>query len=437
MKVRYLIALAWMTGLFISPEALLLQGNLSGLCGPGFILLLAAAIILHWTNVTAARGDGMTDPAAPSEIKLLIETVGPLSASALLLMARPSLAVCLATALLVTAGFVFNEVFLYWFPNFGFAALLLSIILALNLAGPRAAAAGQFLFTATASAGLVGLAVVGLFSGDQTAAATSTALSMSAGTRGAGLAAIGLVGYDLLRYSAHRFHPDQLAMVIKAGLVMGGLLILLWNTASLLHVAPSRLADTSIPHILAAKAIAGPTGRIIIGIVAIAGACAAVNYLFQTVARMLAAMARNHLLPAVFGHSASRPTFALVSLAAIVGLLMATGFAGTDWLDASIRAGLLLWLVFYAIILLAGKLKSMPDRPWNLSHPSIREGLRTVLVAALFVIIAGTLVATDEDPSALLKTLSIFLILAIGFAGAGQYLARGIDTNTKAGLSNH
>jgi|GEM_PF-642757 len=433
MTVQYLIALAWMTGLLISPEALLVQGNLSGLCGLGFIPLLAAAIILHWTNVTATRHAGVTDPAALVEIKLLTGALGPLSASVLLLMARPALAVCLATALLVTAGFVFNEVFLYWFPNFGFAALLLTIILVLNLAGPRAAAAGQLLFTAAAIAGLAGLAVVGLFNGDRTTPETATALSMTAGARGAGLAAIGFVGYDLLRYNNHRFYPAQLAMVIKTGLVMGGLLLVLWNTAVLFHIAPSRLADTSIPHILAAKAIAGSTGRIIIGIVAIAGACAAVNYLFQTVARMLATMARSHLLPTVFGHSTHRPTRALFTLAVIVGLLMATGFAGTDWLDISIRASLVLWLVFYAVILFAGGRKASQERNPGPALPSSRVTIRPFSIALAMTVIAGMLITTDDDPTALFQAITAILALAVVFAGAGLFLARGIGTKTNTG----
>ena len=61
-----------------------------------------------------------------------------------------------------------------------------------------------------------------------------------------------------------------------------------WNAAALIHVEASRLAGTSIPYILTARSILGQTGRIVMGIVVIAGACAAVNLLFQAVARMMA-----------------------------------------------------------------------------------------------------------------------------------------------------
>ena len=52
-----------------------------------------------------------SDTTPSGEIQLLANTWGPFAASLLLLMARPVIAVCLATAVLVTSGFVFNEVF--------------------------------------------------------------------------------------------------------------------------------------------------------------------------------------------------------------------------------------------------------------------------------------------------------------------------------------
>lgn len=436
MTFQFLIALAWTTGLFLSPEALLLQGNLSGQNGLAFVPLLAVALMLHWTNASAMHREEMAKPAAPSEIRLLTKAFGPFAASALLWMARPVLAVCLATAVLVTAGFVFNEVFLYWFPNFGFAALLMTAILALNLAGPRTAAAGQVVFTFTAVAGLTGLAVAGLFDGGQSFPERSAHPSLTSLSRGVGLAAITFVGYDMLRYSRQRLDQDQLTKVVKTGLLLGGLVYFLWNTAAVLHVAPSRLAGTSIPHVLVAKAIAGSNGRIVIGIVAIAGACAAVNYLFQALASMLATMARSRLLPTVFGHSPHRPTLALFSFSAILGLLMATGFAGSDWLDVSIRAGLLLWLVFYAIVLLAGRLKQSPGRTWRPEQPSPRERRGPVGVASVMLVIAGTLGATDDAPAALFQAITVILALAVALAGAGLFLAGGMGMKPKTGSQN-
>ena len=419
-------------GLFVSPEALVIQGHLTGLNGVGFIVALALAIALHGLNATSL---GRADGAPAGEIQLLTSVWGPFTASMLLLMARPALAVCLATAVLVTSGFVFNEVFLYWFPNFGFAALVLSILLIVNLAGPLTAAAAQVLFTATAVAGLAGIAGIGLISWGQ---APQAPVVTVAGTtpHSIGLAVIAFVGYDMLRYTDHNLDPARKKSVVTAGLIAGGILFVLWNGASLLYVAPSRLADTSIPHILAAKAIMGPTGRMVIGVVAIAGACAAVNYLYQSVARMMALMAHHRLLPAVFAQSASRPVLALSGLAAASGLLMAIGFAGSDLLDISIRAGLLLWLGFYALLHLAFFLSGRAKQRQGMPMVTAKPGKRAIFTALALIVIAATLVATDEASGTLLTTLSTILAMAAGLAGLGLLLARGLATRPSLADAN-
>lgn len=240
-----------------------------------------------------------------------------------------------------------------------------------------------------------------------------------------GLALIAFVGYDLLRYTDHNLDPTQLTSLIKTGLIAGGILFTLWNVAGLLFVAPSRLVDTSIPHILVAKAILGPTGRIVIGVVAIAGACAAVNYLYQTVSRIMALMAHHRLLPAIFGGSTFRPVFPLFGLAATTGLLMTTGFAGSDLLDVSIRAGLILWLVFYALIHLACLLQGRRNGPQESRDNIVAIGVRHIFITLAMMVIATILVATDGAPIVLLKTISAIFALAACCAGGSLLLVKG------------
>jgi amino acid transporter len=214
--------------------------------------------------------------------------------------------------------------------------------------------------------------------------------------------------------------------VIKIGLIAVFILFALWNIASLLFVAPARLMATSIPHTLAAKAILGPTGRMVIGLVAIAGACAAVNYLYQTVSRMMALMAVHNLLPGFFKQSTTRPLFALFGLAATTGLLMTMGFAGSDLLDISIRAGLILWLVFYALIHLAYLLQGRRNHLKEYRGSVAKLGIRHIFVMLTIVVSATILVATHSDPIVLLKTILTILALAAGLAGGGLVSVRGV-----------
>ena len=167
MTTKHLIAMAWMMGMFFSPEALFLHGKMTGLSGCGFVLPLGVGLVLRWMNGTGAGQDGFAITAPDAEIRLVKDTWGPLAAALLLLMARPVAAVCLATAVLVTSGFVFNEVFLYWLPNFGFAALVLGGLLIVNVIGPQVAADLQLMLASIAIIGITGISIVGLLAWSQ------------------------------------------------------------------------------------------------------------------------------------------------------------------------------------------------------------------------------------------------------------------------------
>lgn len=422
--LKHIIALAWLMGMMVSPEALVLHGNLAGSCGILFILPLSAALFIHGIN-TVADGEALpTEAPLSGEIQRLKHALGAFGATWLLLSARPAVAVCLATATLVTAGFVFNEIFVHWFPNFGFAVLVLLGLLAINLAGPRIASAAQLVFTLVALGGLVLLALAGLNGGGAAPPEPlfgTPVLDLSSW----GLAAIALLGYDLLGYAPIEQDQRRTRSVMRIGIATAGLVFLAWNTVSLLYVEPSRLADTSIPHILTAKSVLGQQGRMIIGIVVIAGACAAVNLLLQSVARMSVAMAVIGLLPNFLGDKPSRPWPALVAMASLTGLLMAFGFAGSELLDVSLRAGLIMWLAGMGVnhlILTA----SCQDRKHREAKTRPCSGLlRHRMLFVTILSIAGVLVYTDDDPLILLKTLLALAVIAAGLASAGLIAARG------------
>ena len=47
---QHMMALAWLTGMMVSPEALVLHGNLTGTAGLGFMVPMAAVLALHALN---------------------------------------------------------------------------------------------------------------------------------------------------------------------------------------------------------------------------------------------------------------------------------------------------------------------------------------------------------------------------------------------------
>jgi hypothetical protein len=210
--------MAWMMGMFFSPEALFLHGKMAGLSGYGFVLPLGVGLVLHWMNGTGAGQDEFAITAPDAEIRLLKETWGPLAAAFLLLMARPVVAVCLATAVLVTSGFVFNEVFFYWFPNFGFAALVLGGLLIVNVIGPQVAAALQLMLASIAIIGIAGISIVGLLAWSQAPHAPQQAAFVANG-QSAG------------RYPLHAARNKVLRIIVIAAMITGTAVLVVTDDA--------------------------------------------------------------------------------------------------------------------------------------------------------------------------------------------------------------
>ena len=423
MNFNSFVAIAWVAGLMISPEALTLQGNIVGENGAAFFVAILLAMALHGCNAQIYPLIPTKTNPQSSEVILLQNTFGSLAASILLLISRPVLAVCLGTATLVASGFVFNEVFIYWFPNFGFAVLVMLTLLILNLTGGRIAAVAQVIFVTVAVSGLLVLSVWAMVLWFQTGEIPSRE-PISFNINSLALAALLFIGYDLLNFTKPAGINYKKTSKMTIGIIVIGLLSILWGLTAYLNVSPERLADTTLPHILTAKKIGGQTGRVIIGMVIIAGTCAAVNVLFHAVSRMMTHMAENRLLPGMFNRFTGRPLLPLFCLAGTIGLLMAMGFAGSELLDKSIRAGSLFWLLGYAMTHLALFMRWHKKRSLNKkSPPPFGPRLHVIVFGAILFSIVG-LVLSDDNIAQLLLTMLVIFIISVFLAWICLHLAK-------------
>ena len=407
----------------VSPEVLVLQGNIVGANGPVCFIAILSAMALHGLNAKSYQLIPADMNPRSFEILLLKDTFGSLTASILLLASRPVSAVCLGTATLVASGFVFNEVFVYWFPNFGFAVLVMLALLVLNLIGGRAVAIAQVFFVTVAVIGLLVLSVWAMLLWFQTGEISDprpvpfTAKSIVP-------AALLFIGYDLLNVSNGAGSPSRVTARMLTGIFVIGILALFWGLAAYRYVPSERLADSTLPHILTARKIGGQSGRVIIGLVVIAGTCAALNVLFHAVSRMMMQMAYNRMLPALFSRIPSRSPVPLFFLAAGIGLGMAAGFAGSDLLDKSIRAGLLFWLLSYAMTHLAlfihwHRVRSTHHRSW----PAYSPVLHAIVFCTMFTCFVS-LVLIDDNIRLLLLTMSVIFSVSLLMARSGLWLAK-------------
>ena len=318
----------------LSPDGLLLLGNIAGQGGPWSLLLFIGAVALF---LPSYRATPSTQNRLPQVVQIALTT--------LTLSCYLGLALFIPTGNLVTAGFTFNETFVYWFPNFGFAFLLLGLVLVCHLVGGKVPKYLQVLSTILVLINVIGLALVGIFTeGDQQLFAEKTTLSSNT---------FSLFPLALLLFLGGQGESDNREMrraptyTVYLPLFIALLFTTLWSSASLLHVPQSKLADSSIPYIIGAREILGQPGRIIMGVAIIAGAVGVLNgllILFQQNIHKLALQFELKL-----GSAAVINRVFSVLICAGVGYFMASGLAGYEKLEVYIYTALSLWLLLTAL----------------------------------------------------------------------------------------
>lgn len=385
-----LVCMAYAMGLMFSPEAFVLLGNT---LGQSRLLVVVSGLVLagslHGLTMWLYRQYDSTAPTSPGETLLLREAWGSVVATVLPLCARLVFTVCAATGILAIAGYVFNEIFVYWFPNLGFSFALLGGIVLLNLLSPKVAATAQLLAVALVLGGVLWLTGTALGGWGLPVPPTSPGLVPPPGGMGGSVLAglVLLLGAELGLVAPLRTTPRLRVSgaCLLGALGLGGLLFGVWGWASLTAVAPARLAESTVPHLVAARAILGEPGRMLMGLVVLAGSVSAVNALLGGSARVLAGMAQQAFLPAWLAAARGRLALLLVALgpAAMMGL----GMAGEPVTEVYTRAGILFWMLHYAASHLA-----VLRRPQPGSTPGLgRTVLSWLSVCLLSSSIAGLL----------------------------------------------
>lgn len=307
------------------------------------------------------------------------------------------LAVLLPTGALVTAGFTFNETFLYWFPNFGFSFLLLGIVLASHLMGPRIAYALQIVGVGTVFICLAILTVVGLLQGPTLPSADVDTLTLAGRDWFYLMAAIPLLFLGLLNQKPALLSDSTSVResISLTPLLVATIFLALWATASLFHVPQNKLAGSTIPYIFSAREILGQLGRVLIGLTIVGGALALLNGLLILLQVELMSQFQRFELKMPSAANTQRLVAVLVCFA--IGVLMAAGLAGHEVLELLIKSVLGLWLFLTG---LKAFLRGLVLRQLGL------------LVAPAFVILVGPIYLFAATGS--LFPLKVLLILMTG-----------------------
>lgn len=402
--MRFGVGATMAMGLILSPEALMVLGNSVGGVGFGALVALAVAALVALGTVYSYAMLARSVPSVDSEAGALQVAFGALPALVVPLSARLLVMVSTATLMLATAGYVFNEVLVYWFPNLGLSFCLLGVLLLLNLLGRRVALVAQVGFLGVVVVGLVGLSVIALTGLGRPVAASVVSPTAGALVWQSSVAVLGLfIGFDLARFTGCQ--PSQ-TRSMTMGIVLASMVLCLWGSASAMYVPLAKLADTTVPHMIAARRILGQPGRIIIGVVVLAATCGAVNALLLGCSRMLTGMAQHGLLPAMLAWKAERAPLPLLLLAAGPALMMLEGMAGEPITTVWMRAGLVCWLLLYAMVHGAAiTLRYRVPEP-----PPAVTVVWQVLSLVVLVLGSAVLVWFDAERGALLACLGVVIV---------------------------
>jgi amino acid transporter len=206
------VKLAWLAagmGLLISPDHLRLWGNLAGHIGTKFWIVAVGTSALFALTVASYRRLAASGENADGYLSAL-HARGGLTAISIALTSRLALTIGISTGILVTAGFVFNETFVYWFPNFAFAFLLLALVALVLLIGYGLAEKVMAVLLGIAVLGIVILVLSGWIQmGPEAAPEAFPPSGFGLGTVSTGM--LLFVGFDLgIHCIAHRRTPAPL-----------------------------------------------------------------------------------------------------------------------------------------------------------------------------------------------------------------------------------
>jgi hypothetical protein len=234
----WVFASAWIAGMLAAPYTLVRLGNLAGAFQWGLLPLIALAALVIWLNSADLHLLMNASTQAHDEITPLATAFGPHAAALLLTAGRLMTAVTASTVLLVTSGFAFNETLAHWFPNFGFAFLLLTLVLAAGIGGPKTAGILQVVASSTALIGIVLLIVLGLLAGPYADSANEPG-GGPLSWHGLFSALLVFVGFEAALN--HRFdHPGTWKRSVQVVIGLFTVTFALWCCIALLAVSPDR-----------------------------------------------------------------------------------------------------------------------------------------------------------------------------------------------------
>lgn len=404
--MRAIFPLAFGIALFLSPDFLTIFGNGLGMGGVWFLCLLIMVFTFHAYTIKSYDDFYSNNPGLNNEYALISSSLGNITGFIFSFIIKALLAVCMGVGLLATAGYAFNELFVRWFPNMGFTLLALGMLFFIGLFSSRVVKICQLVFVSISMSGIILLSIIGFFSSvDSPPISLNVEFFQTNNMPYIFICFVLLMGFEMANTYEERKLSNRFSLnITMVSLILGFIVLFVWGVVSLMYVAPERLSDTYIPHLITARAINGIYGREIMGLVVIFGSLGAVNALLSYVSS-IGGRVFSKELPFKIDKQRYR-LFSFVILILTIAVLLISGMAGEPEFETFTRGSIYLWLLNYGAVHLAMfVLKVKTGGRGILSLPLKYYGN---LMASLFIcaLYCG-LVLTDHETVLILKFTGI------------------------------
>lgn len=164
----------------------------------------------------------------------------------------------------------------------------------------------------------------------------------------------------------------NIPMAMIVGLVVIFIADTLFGAASVLYVAPEEMAGSATPHLIGAEGIAGRAGLIAIALATVFAGASSLDASLAAVSRMLYGLAREGMIPSIFGYVHPRfrtPWIAIFAVFCLQVIPLLT-FARSNIVLTLILIATVTWLVSYIIV-------QVDVMVLRRKYPDIRRGFRT------------------------------------------------------------
>jgi len=422
-KIGLMAGVATAVGIVVSSSAMVSLGEGIGIAGKGFIFAMIAALFLNvFVAFTFAelsglipRAGGLNRYTAPA-LGSVVSIVAVISGYVMVILFGGS-------AEAGIAGIVVVDVFNLPISPVIVSLLVVALLVFVNLQSVNVYGWVQIFLVCLMVGSIVILGIIGLtgVGAGEPVEAGQPFNPMGVGVLSLTALAFWLfIGVEFVTPLAEEIKKPK--VYIPLAMVLGLLVIfiadIIFGFGTLNYLLPEQLAGTGDPHILAANALAGPIGRLWMGIVTILATASTLNTMITAVARMLAAMAEEHEMPRIFAkrNSKGAPWVAVISMGILFVLLLVTGFADGSSIIIFILASSFCWMLAYVVAhlnVIALRIR-YPHAKRSFKSP-LGISFQLIGIAGLVWVMAN--ISTDPDEAALIyKTVGIMLGLAVVYA---------------------